>query len=97
MTAPLAARAAALRKKLEDASYRYHVLDAPDIPDAEYDRLLRELEELEAQHPELDIRFVFSSSRARISKTSATTYADWCRKHGFQFADKSIPLEWIKE
>ena len=53
MTAPLAARAAALRKKLEDASYRYHVLDAPDIPDAEYDRLLRELEELEAAHPEL--------------------------------------------
>lgn len=49
------------------------------------------------QHPELDIRFVFSSSKAKISKTSATTYADWCRKHGFQFADKSIPLEWIKE
>jgi len=53
MTASPAERAAELRKKLEDASYRYHVLDAPDIPDAEYDRMLRELDELEAAHPEL--------------------------------------------
>ena len=48
-----ASRAAKLRSQLEDASYRYHVLDEPNIPDAEYDRLLRELEELEAAHPEL--------------------------------------------
>ena len=33
--------------------YLYHVLDAPEMPDAEYDRLMRELRELEAQHPEL--------------------------------------------
>jgi DNA ligase (NAD+) len=46
-------RAAELRSQLEDASYRYHVLDEPNIPDAEYDRLLRELDELEAAHPEL--------------------------------------------
>ncbi|MET0809225.1 MAG: NAD-dependent DNA ligase LigA [Pseudoxanthomonas sp.] len=52
MTNP-AARAARLRSQLEDASHRYHVLDEPTIPDAEYDRLLRELEELEAAHPEL--------------------------------------------
>ncbi len=52
---------------------------------------------VKSQHPELDIRFVFSNSRSKISKTSATTYADWCRKHGFQFADKLIPLDWIKE
>ena len=48
-----AARAAALRQQLDDASYRYHVLDEPNIPDAEYDRLLRELDELEAAHPQL--------------------------------------------
>ncbi len=48
-----AARAAELRAQLEDASHRYHVLDEPNIPDAEYDRLLRELDELEAAHPEL--------------------------------------------
>lgn len=52
---------------------------------------------IKEQHPELDIRFVFSNSKARISKTSRTTYADWCRKHGFKFSDKVIPNEWIKE
>src|SRR5690606_18444692 len=48
-----ATRIADLRRRLDDANYRYHVLDEPDIPDAEYDRLLRELDELEAAHPEL--------------------------------------------
>ena len=38
---------------LNDANYRYYVLDDPQIPDFEYDRLLRELEELEAEYPEL--------------------------------------------
>jgi hypothetical protein len=52
---------------------------------------------VKAQHPDLDIRFVFTRSKATISKTSKTTYADWCRKYGFQFADKLIPLEWIHE
>jgi len=48
-----AARAKALRARIEDASYRYHVLDDPDIADAEYDRMMRELEAIEAAHPEL--------------------------------------------
>ncbi|HET6546133.1 MAG TPA: NAD-dependent DNA ligase LigA [Rhodanobacteraceae bacterium] len=48
-----AARAASLRARIEDANYRYHVLDDPDIADIEYDKLLRELIELEAAHPEL--------------------------------------------
>jgi hypothetical protein len=52
---------------------------------------------VKAQNPDLDIRFVFSNSNSKISKTSKTTYADWCRKHGFQFADKLIPLGWVKE
>jgi len=47
------------------------------------------------QHPKLDIRFIFSNSRSRISKKSATTYAMWCDKYGFKHADKHIPLEWI--
>lgn len=42
-----------LRRRIEDANYRYHVLDDPDIPDAEFDRLLRELEALESRYPEL--------------------------------------------
>lgn len=49
------------------------------------------------QHPELDIRFVFSRSKERISKKSKTTYADWCTKNGFTYADEKIPEAWIKE
>lgn len=49
------------------------------------------------QHPELDIRFVFSNSRTRINKRSTTTYADWCIKNGFLFADKEVPDSWLKE
>lgn len=52
---------------------------------------------IKAQHPELDIRFVFSNPNARISKKSTTTYADWCRKNGFLFAHRRIPEEWINE
>ena len=48
-----AARIAELRQRIDDANYRYHVLDEPQIPDAEYDRLMRELESLEAGNPEL--------------------------------------------
>ena len=50
---------------------------------------------VKAQHPELDIRFVFSNSKAKISKASKTTYADWCEQHGFKYADKEIPNEWL--
>ena len=46
-------RIAALRAQIEDANHRYHVLDDPAIPDVEYDALLRELEALEAEYPEL--------------------------------------------
>ena len=48
-----AARAAELRRLIERANHAYYVLDTPEISDAEYDRLLRELQELEAKHPEL--------------------------------------------
>lgn len=42
-----------LRTQLRHHEYQYHVLDAPEVPDAEYDRLMRELRTLEEQHPEL--------------------------------------------
>lgn len=48
-------------------------------------------------NPTLDIRFVFSNSNARISKTSRTTYAAWCIKNNFKYADKTIPEEWLSE
>jgi DNA ligase (NAD+) len=47
------ARAAELREQLQYHNYRYYVLDDPQIPDAEYDRLLRELQALETEYPEL--------------------------------------------
>ena len=53
MSVDVAARIQALRREIEDHNHRYHVLDAPTIPDAQYDRLVRELEALEAAHPEL--------------------------------------------
>ncbi len=48
------------------------------------------------QNPNLDIRFVFSNSRNKIRKGSKTTYAMWCEKNNFLYADKRIPDEWIK-
>ena len=53
MPANPAERVAELRRLIDDANYRYHVLDEPQIPDAEYDALMRELEALEAEHPAL--------------------------------------------
>lgn len=52
-TPQAAARVAKLRDALDQHNYRYYVLDEPSIPDAEYDRLFRELQALEAEHPEL--------------------------------------------
>ncbi|MDN4621132.1 hypothetical protein QCD85_23760, partial [Paenibacillus sp. PsM32] len=49
--APPAERAACLREQLQRYDYHYYVLDAPLVPDAEYDRLFRELQALEHAHP----------------------------------------------
>ncbi len=50
---------------------------------------------IKQQHPDLDIRFVFQNSKSKIRKGSKTTYADWCAKHGFIYADKTIPDTWL--
>lgn len=52
---------------------------------------------IKEQYPDLDIRFVFSNSRGKISKASKTTYAMWCEKYGYKFADRLIPEEWLVE
>jgi len=51
--APASRRAAELREQLREHDHRYYVLDDPAIPDAAYDKLFAELQELEAKHPEL--------------------------------------------
>jgi DNA ligase (NAD+) len=51
----ISARAAELRRAINRHNHRYYVLDAPEVPDAEYDRLFRELQDIESVHPELVI------------------------------------------
>ena len=67
-----AARVAGLRRKLDEANHRYYVLDDPAMPDAEYDRLLRELEALEAAHPEL---VTADSPTQRVGATPSGAFA----------------------
>ena len=50
---------------------------------------------IKAQYPELDIRFLFSNSKIKISKKSKTTYGAWCDHHGILYADEKIPKEWL--
>jgi hypothetical protein len=52
---------------------------------------------IKRQQPHLDIRFVFSNSKQKLNKGSYTTYAQWCVKNGFMYADKTIPEDWLKE
>ena len=54
------------------------------------------------QHPEYDIRFIFSNSKTRIGKKSKTTYGKWCDLFGFKYhciqsTKKYLPDNWLKE
>ncbi len=68
----VAARAARLRVELERANVNYYVLDAPTIPDAEYDRLFRELQSIEEKYPQL---VTPDSPTLRIGVTPVTAFA----------------------
>ncbi len=68
----VAARAASLRDEIERANVSYYVLDAPTIPDAEYDRLFRELQHLEERYPELRVP---DSPTLRVGATPLTEFA----------------------
>lgn len=57
----------------------------------------RKHKEIKKQYPDLDLRFVFSNSRAKLYKGAKSTYGDWCDKNGFLYADKTIPEEWLTE
>jgi len=61
-----------LRAELDQHNYRYHVLDEPSIPDAEYDRLFRELKELEAAHPDL---VTADSPTQRVGNVALTAFS----------------------
>ena len=90
-------RVAQLRHQLQQAGHHYYVLDEPIIPDAEYDRLFRELQALEAAHPELITPdsptqrvgaspvAVFASVRHRVPMLSIHTETDISEQGAVQF------------
>ena len=49
------------------------------------------------QNPEVDVRFVFQRSNKPLYKGSPSTYADWAEKHGYMWADRFIPEDWLTE
>lgn len=52
---------------------------------------------IKKQSPEIDIRFLFSNAQARLYKGSPTRYSDYCNKHGFRWAHKTMPPDWLDE
>jgi len=80
VTAHAAARAAQLRAEIAQHDYRYYVLDDPLVSDAEYDRLMRELRELEAAHPEL------------VSEDSPTQRVAGTPRAGFGEVTHQVPM-----
>lgn len=64
-------RAKSLREQLQSHNHHYYILDAPSIPDIEYDRLLRELESIEQNHPELKAA---DSPTQRVGSTPLTAF-----------------------
>lgn len=80
MSGSIGERASVLRVALQEHSYRYYVLDDPSVTDADYDRLYRELEQLEAQHPEL------------VSSDSPTQRIGAKPESGFATVRHSVPM-----
>jgi DNA ligase (NAD+) len=66
-------RAAELREQLDQHDYRYYVLDEPSVPDAEYDRLMKELRDIEAAHPEL---VTADSPTQRVSGSASSGFGE---------------------
>lgn len=71
------------------------IIEAKGWPFEAKDRVKHLL--VKEQHPHLDIRFVFANSSYKLSGMSTTTWGDWCVQHGFKYADRFIPDEWLCE
>lgn len=52
---------------------------------------------IKEQYPDHDIRIIFQNAKNKIYKGSKTTYGAWADKHGFEWAEGSIPEEWFKK
>lgn len=68
---PIQAQVAQLRHLINEHNYAYYVLDAPQVPDSEYDRLMRELQALETQYPQL---ITPESPTQRVGAAPASTF-----------------------
>lgn len=51
---------------------------------------------IKSSRPDIEVRFVFQRASTPIYKNSPTTYALWCQKHGFLWAEKRVPDEWLR-
>ena len=83
---PTYERLAELRRLLHTHGHRYYVLDAPTIPDAEYDRLFRELQAIEAAHPEL------VSADSPTQRVGAAPLAAFASVRGLALAPMSLAI-----
>lgn len=55
---------------------------------------------IKEQHPDVKIYFLFGNADNKLTKSSKTSYADWCKKHGFEYADfyrEGIPKHWFNK
>lgn len=50
---------------------------------------------VKSQHPDIDLRFVFMDANLPVRKGAKVTHGGWATKHGFPWADKKVPIEWI--
>ncbi len=79
-----------LRSEINDHNYRYYVLDAPVISDAQYDKLLRELQQLEQQHPEL---IVSDSPTQRVGAEPAKQFGEVRHRLPMTSMDNAFDME----
>lgn len=96
MTVPVIVqkRAAELQRLLHDYNHQYYVLDAPTVSDAEYDRLFRELQELETRHPSL---LTADSPTQRVGGAAASEFAPVRHRLPMQSLNNAFSDEELRE
>lgn len=93
-TPDVISRAEELRDILTEHNYQYYVLDDPRVPDAEYDRLFRELQELEAQHPDL---VTPDSPTRRVGAQGETTFDEVVHRIPMLSLDNAFSEEELRD
>lgn len=93
-TPDVISRAGELRDLLTEHNYQYYVLDDPRVPDAEYDRLFRELQELEAQHPDL---VTPDSPTRRVGAQGETTFEEVVHRIPMLSLDNAFSEDELKD